>query len=68
MMKKYQNESSLDRAIRVVVGIFFLYVSYSALAGTVQILGYVLGTIALVTGISGFCAIYKLFKISTLKK
>lgn len=60
-----QNEGTLDRIIRVVVGIVALYVAYAYLAGPMQIGAYVVGVAALITGIIGYCGLYALLGIST---
>ena len=60
-----QNESSVDRIIRVVVGIVSLSVGYLFLTGIVQMVIYIIGLVSLVTGIVGFCGLYALFGIST---
>jgi hypothetical protein len=64
------NEGTIDRVIRVVLGVVLLYVGFAVLAGTtLGIVLDVLGAIALVTGVTGFCALYKLFgSFSTAKK
>jgi len=68
-MKK--NEGTADRVIRVILGIILigLGVYFQASWGLVaMIVLIILGLAALVTGIIGFCSLYKLFKISTIKK
>ena len=60
-----QNESSTDRIIRVIIGIFALIAGFSWLSGTPQIIACVVGAVALLTGIVGFCAIYAILGIST---
>lgn len=59
MMEK--NESSLDRIVRIVLGIVFALVAYSSGTGWV----YILSVLMIVTGVTGFCAIYKILGIST---
>jgi hypothetical protein len=66
-MKKYQNESSVDRIIRTVVGLILLVVAYYSF-GILSIILYILGAIAIITAASGFCPSYKLFNISTIRK
>ena len=68
MLKKYQNESQIDRAIRFVLGIVFAVLGYTMFTGVIQIVMYVLAFIALFTSVTGFCLLYKIFGISTLKK
>ena len=64
------NEGTIDRVIRVVLGAVLLYVGLFVLAGTtLGIILDVLGAVALVTGLSGFCLLYKIFgNFSTAKK
>jgi hypothetical protein len=62
-----QNESEMDRAIRVVLGTILILVSYSTMDGVWQIALYVLGGLLIVTGFTGFCLIYKLLGIATQK-
>ncbi len=63
-----QNDGEVDRIIRGVVGVILLLVAYSSMTGTWQIVLYVLGGIAVMTGITGFCLIYKLLGITTKKE
>ncbi len=62
------NESNLDRVIRVVLGIAMLALT---LAGVVTsgwgIVLLVVGALAIVTGLIGFCPLYALLKIRTRK-
>jgi len=67
-----RNESNVDRLIRAVVGIVLLWLSIGpmkAFSGSaVGIIVLVLAVIALFTAITGFCAIYRLFGLSTAEK
>jgi len=66
-----KNEGTADRIIRVILGIILigLGVYFQSSWGMVaMIVLIVLGLAALITGIIGFCSLYKLFKISTIKK
>lgn len=65
---EYQNESTIDRFIRAVVGIELVLIAFLKISGAWQIAGYVLGAILLVTAIDGFCALYIPFGINTKKK
>ena len=58
-----RNEHSVDRAIRVVVGVGAISM---ALAGPQTPLGWI-GVIPLVTGLLGTCPLYSLFGFSTCK-
>jgi hypothetical protein len=64
MMK---NESKADRIIRFVLAIGFFLIGAYLLSGFWMYAFYVLGLIFLVTSLTGFCALYKLFGISTKK-
>jgi len=65
------NENGADRAVRVVLGIAALVVSYTSM-GVMDgaILGIILaavGAILVLTGFVGFCPAYKLIGLSTCK-
>ena len=69
-----QNESKLDRIIRVIVGLILVAVGivlYFTLGSPsnliLLIVLVVLGAVSLFTAATGFCAIYALFKFSTNK-
>lgn len=62
------NESNTDRIIRAVAGIVLLYLGFGVLGGTLGIVVNVLGAVLLLTGAVGFCPIYALLKLSTLKQ
>jgi hypothetical protein len=55
------NEGTLDRAIRVVLGVALLTLT---VAGPQTMLG-LLGVVPLLTGIVGFCPLYRLVGIRT---
>ncbi len=60
------NESNVDRIIRSILGIALLLVAFLAVpAGALQIVLIVVGAIALVTGIVGFCPLYQILGLST---
>lgn len=60
------NEGTTDRVVRVIVGIVLGIVALKHIGGAVGtwIFG-ILAIIALVTGLSGMCGIYRLFGIRT---
>jgi hypothetical protein len=62
-----RNESTLDRIIRVIIGIAALAVSF-VVVGPLKIVLIVVAVIALFTAVTGFCLLYKLFGIATLKE
>jgi hypothetical protein len=62
------NESNVDRIIRAVAGVIFLFLGFGGmLNGTWAIVADVLGAILLLTGDIGLCPLYTLFKFSTKK-
>ena len=62
------NESGLDRVLRVVVGIaLILLYLLGVVGGTLGVVLIVVGAIALITGLVGFCPLYSLLKIQTKK-
>jgi hypothetical protein len=64
-----KNESGLDRIIRVIVAIVIAVLYFTGvISGTWAIVLGIVGAILLVTGLIGFCPLYKLLGISTLKK
>jgi len=63
------NESNVDRIIRVVAGVVLLYLGFGgALGGGLAVVADILGVVLLLTGAVGFCPLYAMFKLSTLKK
>jgi len=63
------NEGTIDRVVRIVLGVVLLYVGLFVLVGTtLGIVLDVLGAVAVGTGISGFCLLYKLFGDFSTKK
>jgi hypothetical protein len=60
------NESMIDRGIQVVLGLALLALGFSGtFTGTVGMVFKILGFVPLLTGITGFCPIYILFKFQT---
>ena len=68
MMKNIQNVGSIDRIVRVILGVILFTLAYFSFAGIAQIIFYILGAVAFLTGISGYCLLYSILKISTAKK
>ena len=62
-----QNESKLDKNIRLAVGVVALLLGAFAFTGTLQIVALVVGALGIFTGLTGFCLLYKLFGIKTNK-
>jgi hypothetical protein len=65
-MKLQINEGPIDRGIRIVVGIALLAVAATGLvAAPIVYVTSVVGAVALVTGIVGFCPLYAILRLST---
>ncbi|MBN1305497.1 MAG: DUF2892 domain-containing protein [Anaerolineales bacterium] len=62
------NEAGWDRISRIVVGVLLFVIGLtSVVSGALSWVAYGFGTILLVTGIIGFCPLYRLFNFSTSK-
>jgi uncharacterized membrane protein HdeD (DUF308 family) len=62
-----KNESNVDRVIRIILGVLLLVLGIFVYKGTLGIILDIIGAISLFTGLTGFCLLYKLFGISTIK-
>ena len=62
------NENSTDRWIRAIAGGVILWASCCYLSGQLRDIGYVIGVLMTITAITGFCMLYKISGISTIKK
>ncbi len=61
------NENSVDRIIRVIVGLVLIAVGFWFMGGTAGIIVGIIGFVPLLTGIIGYCPAYGLFGFSTKK-
>lgn len=62
------NESGVDRIVRVVLGIVLLILGFGGMVlGGWGLAFKIIGALALLTGVVGFCPLYKLLKLSTKK-
>ncbi len=62
------NEATWDRVVRVILGIVFLYLGFGGVVGgTLGIILDIVGIVALVTGLLGYCPAYSLLKFRTNK-
>ncbi len=62
----FMNESIVDRAIRVVVGVVLLVLGWGGVVeGTLGTVFQYLGFIPLLTGLAGWCPLYAIGRIST---
>jgi len=65
-MKKYRNLGHHERVIRVGLGFLFLALSgFSLLPGWGDLVFMILGMIALLTGIIGYCPAWQIMGINT---
>lgn len=63
------NESGADRLIRIILGILLFIIGWVILKN--RLLGIIfdiIGVILFITGITGFCGLYKVFGCSTKKE
>jgi hypothetical protein len=62
------NESNIDRYIRVIAGIALSVLGWANIVpGTFGLIFKIVGGLALLTGLVGFCPIYAIFKFRTNK-
>lgn len=60
------SESTLDRAIRIVLGVTLVALAlFGGVAAPLLYAVWAVAAIALVTGVIGFCPLYALFRFST---
>jgi hypothetical protein len=64
-LKELKNEGTVDRLIRLIIAEVFILGAFFWLGGAWQIVFYVAGIISLITAVTGFCALYKVFGIKT---
>ena len=66
------NESRVDRILRVIAGVVLVWAGLWPLGGlggqTLGVVAAIVGLILFVTGLTGFCLIYRLLGVSTLKR
>lgn len=63
-----QNESELDKKIRLIVGVIALLLAIFVFTGTFQMISMIIGVLGIFTGLTGFCLLYKLLGIKTNKR
>ncbi len=61
-MKFKKNEGTIDRIIRVVVGLVLIFLGMQYTAWL-----WILGLVVLATGVIGWCGLYQVLGISTCK-
>lgn len=63
------NEGPVDRAARIAVSILIAFATYVGMVSPpLDVLLYIFAAILFLTGVTGFCSLYKLMGISTLPK
>jgi len=67
-MKKYQNEGVIDRGARLLIGELLILGAYFWVGGVLSIVLYIIGLVALITAVAGFCGLYQAIGINTLPK
>lgn len=67
-MSAFINEAVWDRAIRVLLGVVLLYLGWAGVVPGIpgDVLKF-LGFVPLVTGLVGWCPLYRLFGFTTCK-
>ncbi|AEE14442.1 hypothetical protein Thena_0809 [Thermodesulfobium narugense DSM 14796] len=60
-----QNEGTVDRIIRFILGLVLIYLGFSMQFNTVGIILTIIGIVLLFTAVTGYCALYSILKIST---
>lgn len=60
------NENATDRVVRVVIGLVLLAAwIFGWTAGAWTVVAAIVGAILVLTGLSGFCPLYRLLNVST---
>jgi hypothetical protein len=60
------NEATWDRIVRVVLGVVLLYLGWAGVvSGGWGLFLKIIGFVALLTGLGGWCPLYSLFKTGT---
>lgn len=62
------NMSSIDRVLRILVGIAMVVVGFTVLRGTAGIVVGIVGLVPLLTGLVGWCPLYTVFRTGTKKQ
>ena len=67
-MKFNANIGSIDRGLRILIGIVLFALSYAQYFGAYSWIGVVVGGVLMTTAVFSFCPIYGILKMSTAKK
>jgi uncharacterized membrane protein len=60
------NEGTLDRIVRLLIGLVMIIVGFVALDGSAMLTVGIIGVLVFLTGLSGRCLIYRLINFNTL--
>ena len=60
-----KNVGQSDRVIRIILAILLAIVGYYYTTGFLMYAAYLISFVSLVTGITGFCPLYKLLGVDT---
>jgi len=63
-----KNVGSVDRVVRIVLGLALLFAGARYLAGILSYVVMLVGIALVLTGLLGTCTLYSLFGINTAKK
>lgn len=61
------NVGGLDRWLRIMVGLALIFAGIFLFKGTAGYVSIIVGIIPLITGLVGYCPLYRLFGWSTCK-
>ena len=64
---RFLNEGQWDRSVRMLAGMLLVAAGWTLASNPLGVALFVIGAIALGTGIVGWCPAYTLFGISTMK-
>ena len=59
------NEGTVDRVVRVALGVVLLIVGFGVIGGTGGTVLGIVGLVPLLTGLAGWCPIYTVFGVRT---
>ncbi len=62
------NIGSLDRALRILIGIVLFVLSYMQYLGSFSWLGVLVGGVLMTTAVFSFCPLYAILRIKTTPK
>ena len=61
------NEAGWERIARIVLGVALLIVGFGVMDGTAGVIVGIVAFVPLLTGLSGWCPLYSLFRFRTNK-